>query len=81
MQVINPALNSVPYANILIANLNALQKGGKGIKFESLLEKMAIFLGSFDPRQMRYLGSELVKIIESLAFHAQRTGQVCLITI
>lgn len=77
-QVINLALNTVPYAFILIAHINALQKGSKVIKLEALWEKISGFLESFDARQVRYLGPEFMTIIDAAATFARQAGQVSL---
>jgi len=77
LQVINPALNTVPYAYILLANYSALAKGNKSINPDELWLKMANFLGNFDARQIRYLGVEYTRIVEIVALYARRQRQVC----
>ncbi|KAE8442271.1 hypothetical protein EG329_003531 [Mollisiaceae sp. DMI_Dod_QoI] len=76
LDVINPALNSVPYANILLANISAMRKGGnKGVDYDTLWEKMTGFLSTFDPRQIRYIGEEFSHIIEAVAGLASQNRQ------
>ncbi|TVY21716.1 COP9 signalosome complex subunit 3 [Lachnellula arida] len=75
LDFINPAINTVPYAFTLLATINALQKGSKNSKAENLWDKMTGFLANFDPRQIRYLGSELNMIIETVVELAHRSGQ------
>jgi COP9 signalosome complex subunit 3 len=76
-QIINPSLNSIPYIFVLLANINALQKKpGNSLSVEALWERMAVFVHSFDPRQIRYLGFELGEIITALIEFAQQIRQV-----
>ncbi|TAQ90685.1 hypothetical protein B7494_g1014 [Chlorociboria aeruginascens] len=65
LTVINPSLNTVPYTFILLAHIQAVNRGNKDINIEELLETCRVFLGSFDARQMRYLGHEFVTIVEA----------------
>lgn len=68
LDVINPALNSAPYACLLTANISALKKNStKGMSLNALYEKIETFLISYDARQIRYVGSEFATIIESFA--------------
>jgi len=76
LQVINPALNTVPYTFTLLAHIAALQKGTKGANFEKLWDRITNFLGTYDPRQIRYLGAEFSHIIETTAAMALQSRQV-----
>ncbi|KUJ11933.1 uncharacterized protein LY89DRAFT_653469 [Mollisia scopiformis] len=76
LDVINPSLNTIPYACILLANISALKKGNnKGVEIDTLWEKMIGFLSAFDSRQIRYIGDELSAIIEAVAATAFSTRQ------
>lgn len=75
-QVINPALNTVPYVFILLAHLQAANKGHKGLSWEDLFEKMVNFAETFDSRQIRYLGKEFSAIIDHLSSIARSSRQV-----
>jgi len=72
-------LNTVPYTFILLANLSALNKNAKGIDMEKIWGKSITFLGTFDPRQMRYLGDQLSSIIDAVASIAMSKRQVRLL--
>jgi COP9 signalosome complex subunit 3 len=69
-------LNTVPYTFILIAHINALNKGSKVIKLEALWEKISGYLESFDARQIRYLGNEFMTVIDAAAGFTRQAGQV-----
>ncbi len=69
-------MNTVPYTFILLANLSALKKGTKGVGMDKIWEKMTAFLGTFDPRQIRYLGDQLSTIMEAVANIAVANRQV-----
>jgi len=56
--------------------MKAASKNVKGVKVDFVWDKCALFLSSFDPRQMRYLGLELAAIVDSVAFYARRAQQV-----
>jgi COP9 signalosome complex subunit 3 len=73
---VNPALNTVPYAFILVAGFKALSKGAKGVKLEEVWDKAAAFLTQFDPRQIRYVGEQFLLIVEFVATGARRSRQV-----
>lgn len=76
LDVINPSLNSIPYAYILLANIAAMRKGNtKGVDFETLWDKMIGFLVSFDPRQIRYIGEEFSAIVDAVAGSAAQNRQ------
>jgi COP9 signalosome complex subunit 3 len=72
-------LNTVPYTFILLANISALKKGTKGVDMEKIWGKMTTFLGTFDPRQIRYLGDQLSDILEAVASIAVTNRQVRLL--
>jgi COP9 signalosome complex subunit 3 len=78
-KVVNPALNTVPYTFILLANLSALKKGAKNIDIDKIWDKLTSFLGTFDPRQVRYLGDQLSTILEAVANIAIQNRQVRLL--
>ncbi|KAF4625807.1 hypothetical protein G7Y89_g12357 [Cudoniella acicularis] len=75
LDIINPALNTVPYAAVLIAHIKAMHTGNKSIDLDTIWEKILGFLGNFDPRQIRYLGSELSHIIDSTVSISRRHNQ------
>ncbi|KAG0651900.1 COP9 signalosome complex subunit 3 [Hyphodiscus hymeniophilus] len=76
LDVINPALNTVPYTFILIAYMSAYSKHGqKVIKLESLWDKITIYLETFDARQMRYLGPEFIDVCDRAASISTNAGQ------
>ena len=79
LQVINPALNTVPYTFILLANLAALNKTPKAVDMDKIWGKLIIFLGTFDTRQIRYLGDQLSTILEAVANIATNNRQVRLL--
>ena len=72
-------MNTVPYTFILLANISALKKGTKGVDMEKIWGKMTTFLGTFDPRQIRYLGDQLSDILEAVASIAVTNRQVRLL--
>ena len=75
-KIINPAVNSVPYAFTLIAHIDAAQRGDKSVNQEQLWNGLISFLSQFDPRQMRYAAQELSQIIEVFSNMARRHHQV-----
>ena len=79
LQVINPALNTVPYTFILLANLAALNKAPKAVDMDKIWGKLITFLGTFDPRQIRYLGDQLSTIVNAVASIATSNRQVGLL--
>lgn len=83
LQIINPALNSIPYAFALLARVNEVQSALKSVQNNTppvdllpLWEKIVLFLENFDPRQVRYLGAETLEIITIVAALARHLGQV-----
>jgi COP9 signalosome complex subunit 3 len=72
-------LNTVPYVYALLAHIAAAQKGGKGPGWEKLWSKIENFLGTFDTRQIRYLGKEFTYIIDVAVKYARSSNQVRLI--
>jgi hypothetical protein len=84
VQIINPALNSIPYAFALLARVNEVQSAPKSAQNNTppeellpLWEKIVHFLENFDSRQARYIGSETLEIITVVAALARHLGQVC----
>ncbi|KAI9643077.1 hypothetical protein NHQ30_008812 [Ciborinia camelliae] len=63
LDVINPSLNTVPYIYILNAHIAAAQRNDRSINIEELWDKATGFLHSFDGRQIRYLGDELLGVM------------------
>jgi COP9 signalosome complex subunit 3 len=63
----------------LIAHIAALANNKKNVDSDFVWGKMAAFLVSFDPRQIRYLGQEFIKITEAVAILARR-GRLVLST-
>lgn len=74
-KVINPAVNTVPYAFILLAHIAGINKK-RGVDIDSLWDKLVAFLEVFDPRQVRYLGQELDHILKTVVSLAQHNKQV-----
>ncbi|RFU27939.1 hypothetical protein B7463_g8393, partial [Scytalidium lignicola] len=68
LDVINPALNTVPYVYILNAHISS-REGDPA----TLWQRATSFLEMFDPRQIRYLGEEFTKVIEAVAFFARQS--------
>jgi COP9 signalosome complex subunit 3 len=81
LQVIHPTLNTVSYTYILLAHISVVEKGNRNIDPSALWEWSANFLGSFDPRQIRYLGKELYQVTDFVALCARRSRQVRLFTL
>ena len=75
-KVINPALNTVPYAFILVAAYKALNKSTKGFNLEDVWDKSVVFLTQFDARQIRYVGEQFTVITEYVITGARRSRQV-----
>jgi len=78
LDIIDPSVHSIPYAFILIAHAQHLNKGGKITDWTTLWGKMANFLCLFDGRQMRYAGKALDQIIEEMVTCARTSNKVCL---
>lgn len=83
LQIINPALNSIPYAFALLARVNEVQSAPKSAQNNTppadlmpLWEKIVLFLENFDSRQARYIGSEVSEIITIVGALARHLGQV-----
>lgn len=75
--MINPGLNTVPYVFALIANINAFQNQAlNALDGEVLWQKIITIFEHFDPRQVRYVGSEFSQVIISAADLARRAQQV-----
>lgn len=79
LDIINPALNTVSYVYVLLAHINAAQKGGKGLGWEKVWGRIESFLESFDARQIRYLGKEFTHIIDVALKYARSTNQPALV--
>lgn len=71
-QIINPSLNTAPYIYILNAHITAAQKNEQVIDLNQLWDMASGFLHSFDGRQIRYLGEELLNV---MAFVVQVASQ------
>jgi COP9 signalosome complex subunit 3 len=83
VQIINPALNSIPYAFALLARttevqntLKSAQNNTPPVDLMPLWEKIVHFLENFDSRQVRYIGPETLEIITIVAGLARHLGQV-----
>ncbi|KFX99021.1 hypothetical protein V490_01991 [Pseudogymnoascus sp. VKM F-3557] len=82
LNIINPALNSIPYAFALLArttevqnNLKSAQNNTPPVDLMPLWEKIVHFLENFDSRQVRYIGPETLEIITIVAGLARHLGQ------
>jgi COP9 signalosome complex subunit 3 len=77
--VINPALNSVPYVFVLLANITAFQnQSSNALDGAILWDKIVTFLENFDPIQIRYVGLEFRQVVIAAANLARRSQQVCI---
>ena len=65
-KVVDPARNTASYIFILIAYINAHSKGNKTVSDLEMFQKISKFLNSFDSRQIRYLGKEFHKVVDTL---------------
>ncbi|QSZ32518.1 hypothetical protein DSL72_002096 [Monilinia vaccinii-corymbosi] len=72
LDVINPSLNTVPYLYILNAHIAAAHRNESNVNWDKLWDKATGFLHSFDGRQIRYVGHELLEV---LSFVAQLASQ------
>jgi len=77
-KVVDPARNTASYIFILIAYINAYNKGHKTISDVELFQKISKFLKSFDGRQIRYLGKEFHKVVDALVQMVVGARQVSL---
>ncbi|RDW91346.1 hypothetical protein BP5796_02511 [Coleophoma crateriformis] len=77
LNVINPALNTVPYIFTLTAQLSEALTSNSTKDTEWLWAKICNFMSSFDPRQIRYLGIQLEKLLHDGKTFARRLGQAC----
>ena len=78
--MINPSLNTVPYVFTLLANIDAFQNEAlNALDGEILWLKIVMFLERFDPRQVRYVGSEFSQVVTAAANLARRAQQVCVL--
>ncbi|KFY09060.1 hypothetical protein V492_05656 [Pseudogymnoascus sp. VKM F-4246] len=82
LNIINPALNSIPYAFALLARVNDVQNAPKSAQNNTppaellpLWEKIVLFLENFDSKQVRYIGPETLEIITIVAALARHLGQ------
>ncbi|RKF56951.1 COP9 signalosome complex subunit 3 [Golovinomyces cichoracearum] len=73
-QVINPAINTVPYTFILLASISVCSDGNE-TNTTKIWDKITAYLSLFDLRQIRYLGSEFTAIIDAAASFAQSTNR------
>lgn len=53
-----------------------MQSGAKDMDLDMIWAKITDFLPNFDPRQARYLGSEISRIIEATAAISRTHQQV-----
>ncbi|CAG8982397.1 hypothetical protein HYALB_00007519 [Hymenoscyphus albidus] len=80
LDIINPSLNAVSFAFVLLANINTIMKGNdKQMDIETLWNHITTFLSNFDGRQIRYLGHELSNIIDAAVAIARRHNQIALV--
>jgi len=77
-KVVDPARNTASYIFILIAYINAYNRGNKTISDVELFQKISKFLKSFDGRQIRYLGKEFNKVVDALVQMVVGVRQVSL---
>lgn len=86
-QVINPAINTVPYTFILLAHIAAFTSKQNDVGVEELWGHISTYLCSLDGRQVRYLGFQLYKIVEGAVTITKAIGRVrrihliCIMTI
>ncbi|KAL3424639.1 COP9 signalosome complex subunit 3 [Phlyctema vagabunda] len=76
LEVINPALNTVPYLFTLLAKLGESRKKRSDTEVQWLWEKISSFVVSFDPRQIRYLGEQFLKLVEEIRPLGDRIGEI-----
>lgn len=55
LELLDPSVNSVPYLKCLLDNIQAVGSKDKK-RMELLLDQASVFLASFDPIQVRYVG-------------------------
>lgn len=75
INIINPALNTVPYAYILLALYETRTQMTEASE-EFLWQKFSNFLTKFDARQVRYIGNEWLKIIDAVVSMAKYNKNV-----
>lgn len=80
LDIINPALNTIPYAFALLAHARAVHDTFEAVKNNHstavafLWRKILLFLESFDGTQIRYIGSETRDVVEAFAELARKLG-------
>ncbi|RKF58995.1 COP9 signalosome complex subunit 3 [Erysiphe neolycopersici] len=75
LDVINPAINTIPYSFVLLANTSRCSDATDCVSMEKVWEKIKLYLHLFDPRQIRYIGSEFSAIIETAIKFTQAMHQ------
>ncbi|POS87436.1 hypothetical protein EPUL_000243 [Erysiphe pulchra] len=75
IKVINPAINTIPYSFVLLANTSICSDASDCLNMEKVWEKIKAYLHYFDPRQIRYIGSEFSAIIETAINFTQAMHQ------
>ncbi|KHJ35564.1 putative cop9 signalosome complex subunit 3 [Erysiphe necator] len=75
LDVINPAINTIPYSFVLLANISTYSDASERVHMKKIWEKIKGYLYLFDPRQVRYIGSEFNVIIETALNYAQEINQ------
>ncbi|TVY83781.1 COP9 signalosome complex subunit [Lachnellula suecica] len=77
LDLINPSINTVPYAFTLLAIITAVHKGNKNVDAKgNLWKNMSDFVSNLDPRQIRYLGAELGQITDTIVEYARSSNQI-----
>ncbi|KAH8592768.1 hypothetical protein B0O99DRAFT_628935 [Bisporella sp. PMI_857] len=76
LDIIDPSKHSASYIFVLLAYIQAYNKGDKkAIEGDKLFDKIEIFLSVFDARQIRYVGQELAKVVDQLVRMAANADQ------
>ncbi|KAK5160228.1 hypothetical protein BJ546DRAFT_55290 [Cryomyces antarcticus] len=66
LQVLDPAVNSIPYLNALNCQLTVARGGRHPKVTEDLLHKTELFAATFDPIQLRYAGLAWERLCEQV---------------
>lgn len=85
--MLDPSFNSLPYLYTLLAHAQAQNRQGKASSSPAskkiviapdghLWLKCVKFFERFDPRQIRYVGDEWIKLIAIIARSARAVGKV-----
>jgi len=83
-QILDPAINTLPYLYTLLAHINsyqdAKQAGGSLAKSfppgGQLWQKMLVFMENFDPVQVRYVGAQWLSLVENVVRSAETSQKV-----